>query len=460
MKNKILTFSFVLLAGSLMAQVSGNWKGEIYINKNKQIGIETDFSAVPDKALLSIPEQSAYSLQLSNLNFTKTKAYFEFNAGRSVLVFDGGIVGDSIKGKYTQGKFESTFYLVQSNKVSSIENALDKGEREVTFSHNNITLSGTLAIPELKQGKVGKAQKFPAVILVSGSGQQTRDSDIFGFKVFKTLSDSLVAKGIAVLRYDDRGVGQSGGDPQLCTTFDFVDDANAAIDFLKGQKHINPNKIGVIGHSEGGVIAANLASKRKDLAFVVTMAGPAKPGDEILLEQNQKIAELSGMPQKKIDEANELNKKFYAGLKNNASWESLEDVVGAYLKSEIDAVPGLDNKEEVFAQKLQGLKDRYETPWVKAYVKHDPYTDLLQSNCPVLGLFGGKDVQVLAQSNTVAMESAFKKNGGNKSKTIVYAEANHLFQKANTGLPQEYPNLGKQFVNGFIDDIVAWVLKE
>lgn len=456
MKNFYLTLCVLLMATfSIQAQLSGNWKGEIIISKKKSIVFEATFEKNPAlTGNLSIPEQGATGLKLSNIDDADNKAHFEFDAGNSVLVFDGTISGDSASGKYIQGRFESTFTMVKTESKTEKKQNSAFMEEEVSFGHNDVVLSGTLTIPN------GKGN-FPAVVLVSGSGGQTRDCNIFGFNLFEILADSLTRQGIAVLRYDDRGFGKSTGDFNKSTTTDFSLDAQSAIDFLAKHEKINPKRIFVYGHSEGGVIATRLAANPKNLSGALLIAAPAMRGDSLLLEQTRLIGMGSGLSNEQLEKASVLNRKFYTAVIEGQEWSVLEPELKNFLQEEFGAVPTISesDKNTMLEQKLEGLKAQYQSPWLTEFLRYSPVNDLRKIQIPILAVYGGKDVQVPEKSNRAAMEKLFRQSGKSNAQIKTFEQANHLFQEANSGLPTEYADLNKQYVNGFIMAVSTWILK-
>ena len=327
-------------------------------------------------------------------------------------------------------------------------------EEDVSYENKaaGITLAATLSLPN-KQGS------FPVAILISGSGPQNRDEELLGHKPFLVLADHLVRQGIAVLRFDDRGVGASTGDHSKATTADFATDVQAGINYLKTRKEINKDQIGLIGHSEGGLIAPIVSSQSDDVAFVVMLAGPGVDGIAILREQSVLIAKAEGSSQKDIDDNAVLQEKAFDIIKNNTDMESVKKVLRAMLGEAYDAYSEenkmqLGNKENF----VDGQVKRLATPWMQFFLTYDPQPALEKTKCPVLAINGELDLQVPPYQNLPAIEAALKK-GGNKNYTIKeLPKLNHLFQTTETGAFSEYAQLEETFSPTALKVVSDWVL--
>ncbi len=333
-------------------------------------------------------------------------------------------------------------------------------EREVTFFNGDIKLGGTLTIPD----SVGT---YPALLLISGSGQQNRDEEMFGFKPFKVIAEFLCDCGYAVLRYDDRGVGKSKNKKSKldsATTADFAQDAYSGIKFLRTEPHIVPNKIGILGHSEGGIIAAMLAAKYpQDLAFIITMGGPAIPGSKIVNYQVATSSKEAGFSQQGIDLAISYQNKLYQAFAENKSAEDIQAILYQSNFELIEYMPiekksSITNKEE-YAKSMAffGVKQA-NTPWFKFFALFDPAAALKNVQCPTLAIFGEKDNQVPPALNLEPFKQAFATKQQLLEIKIINS-ANHLFQKANTGLMSEYASLDKAFAPDFLPTIQNWLDK-
>lgn len=333
-------------------------------------------------------------------------------------------------------------------------------EREVTFFNGDIKLGGTLTLPD----SVGT---YPALLLISGSGQQNRDEEMFGFKPFKVIAEFLCDCGYAVLRYDDRGIGKSKNKKSKldsATTEDFAQDAYAGIKFLKADSNIAHDKIGILGHSEGGIIAAMLAATHpQDLAFIITMGGPAIPGSKIVNYQVATSSKEAGFSQQGIDIAISYQNKLYQAFADKKSAVDIQTILYQSNLELIDYMPkekksAITNKEE-YAKSMAyfGVKQA-NTPWFKFFALFDPATALKNVQCPTLAIFGEKDNQVPPALNLEPYKQAFATKPQLVEIKIINS-ANHLFQKANTGLMSEYATLDKAFAPDFLPTIQNWLNK-
>ena len=333
--------------------------------------------------------------------------------------------------------------------------------KEVTFKNPsaNVELSGTLTFP--------KSNKPLAVaVLISGSGPQDRDESLLGHKPFAVLADYLSRNGIAVLRYDDRGVGKSTGDFQAATSKDFSSDVEAAIDFLKTESMFDPKQIGLIGHSEGGLIAPGVAAKRSDVAWIVLMAGTGVNGQEILYSQGQLIVAANGgdakalRTQKAIQEiAFEQVKSLDPGADTSNAVEACAAKVIERITQAGDAPVGaeLDALKKSMSGATRSVLQTVNAPWMRYFLTYEPAPALEKTKCPVLAVNGDKDLQVDAKLNLPKIEQALKA-GGNKDFTIeVIPGLNHLFQTCSTGSPTEYESIEETLAPRFLETVGKWL---
>jgi hypothetical protein len=297
-------------------------------------------------------------------------------------------------------------------------------------------LDGTLTIPE-------GTGPFPAVVLISGSGPQNRDEEIFGHKPFLVLADHLTRGGIAVLRYDDRGVGQSKGDFASATSEDFAADAWAVWQALSARPEIDAKRVGLLGHSEGGLIAPMLAAAHPEIAFIVLVGGPGVTGEQILLKQAELIATAMGAPPAAVAANAAVQRQVFAILKEETSQARIEERIGA--------IP-VGSKEASAA-----LVKQSASPWMRFFVRYDPAAALRKVRCPVLAIGAERDLQVAPDQNLPAIEAALKA-GGNADVTITRLPGlNHLLQPAKTGLPAEYAQIETTVAPAALDAITAWI---
>ena len=315
--------------------------------------------------------------------------------------------------------------------------------RDVRFNnpagHNQ--LAGTLSVPK------GNGP-FPAVVLISGTGQNTRDEDVWGHKVFVVLADALNRKGIAVLRYDKRGVGGSTGDYDAATTVDFTTDAEAAVTWLKTQPEIEGHQVGVLGHSEGGVIAPAVGVADKSVAFVVMIAGPAIRGDKLFVLQSAMTAKAYGAPDDYIARRKVFDQELYDAIVSAPSDAVALDRAKAIVAQGV-AKKIVDPNE---AETLPGDDARR---WERYFLAYDPAPTLAKLTVPVLALNGLLDVQVPATEDLAAARAALKENPN--ATVIGLPGMNHLLQEAKTGAPTEYNDIEETMSPAALKIIVDWV---
>lgn len=306
---------------------------------------------------------------------------------------------------------------------------------------DGVHLAGTLTIPE------GEG-RHPAVLLVTGSGAQDRDETILGHKPFFVIADHLTRRGIAVLRVDDRGVGGSSGDPQRSTTADFVEDALAGIAFLRAQPGIDPERIGILGHSEGGIIAPAAAVESSDVAFVIMLAGMGVVGSEIVLRQVETTVRAGGGSAEDVERAVASQRAVFELLASEPDEAALRTRMHALLTSASGpADPGLEAKVALAT-----------SPWFRHLASYDPRPVLRRLKAPVLVLQGELDTQVEADQNLPEITAALRKAGNRKVTVHRLPGLNHLFQHAKTGLFTEYAEIEETIAPEVLTLIGDWIL--
>ncbi|AOW10979.1 alpha/beta hydrolase family protein [Flavobacterium gilvum] len=456
MKKTAFVLIAILVAFTGFGQdIAGQWNGFLKvpggqltlvfnISKNEK-GYSTTMDS-PDQGAKGIPVATT-SFQNSTLKFEMPNARIGFEG---VLNQFGVIVGT-----FTQSG--QSFPLNLSREKLKKEAAKRPQEpkepfpyytEDVTFENkiDKNVLAGTLTLPK-KEGK------FPVAILISGSGPQNRNEEIFEHKPFLVLADYLTKKGIAVLRFDDRGTGKSTGEFKTATTLDFAKDVQAGIAYLQTRKEIDKNKIGLIGHSEGGMIAPLVAENSKEIDFIVLLAGVGIHPDQLLLLQKEKIERQMNVPENQIQQGKEIFKGAYDIIVNSAaSRDIVKSQVTTYLKQKLE--------HKLNADQINSLSGSITTPWMVCFLKLNPATALEKVKCPVLALNGEKDIQVPADVNLEAIKAALTK-GGNKNVAIKkLPNLNHLFQECETGSPNEYATIEQTFSPTALEEISNWVLAQ
>jgi hypothetical protein len=364
-------------------------------------------------------------------------------------------------GQFKQGGFTLPLTLKKTDKPTEVKRPQEPKkpypyvEEEVSYENKKagVKLAGTLTLP---QGK----GPFPAVLLITGSGAQDRNEAILGHKPFLVLADHLTRKGIAVLRVDDRGVGGSTGNVSQATSEDFAGDALAGVEFLKSRKEINPKKIGLIGHSEGGIVAPMAAVKSKDIAFIVLMAGTGLTGEEILYLQGELISRAAGAHLLDVAAQRRLQEQMFAVVLSETDNARAEKKLREILAEEVSK---LSEEEKKAAGSASGAMEAQIksvlSPWFRFFLTYDPKPTLRKVKCPVLAINGEKDLQVPPKENLRAIEEALKA-GRNKDFTIKeLPKLNHLFQTCTTGSLSEYSQIEETIAPVALETIADWIVK-
>lgn len=325
---------------------------------------------------------------------------------------------------------------------------------DLLITYQEDTIGGTLVLP-------GTADPVPLVILSSGSGAQDRDETINSFKPFKLMADTFQMHDIASFRYDDRGVGNSNGEFLEITIDDMSNDLLSIVDHLTAQYHDKFSRIYLLGHSQGGIVSASAAERDERISGLILMASPIFPLSEVINDQVTLIQGKMGKSKKQIERTLEFQDKAYKALEMDDGWEDLERDFIELFMSEIDALPEaqrnmIPNPEEMaklqFSQQVLPMK----TPQMKSLILHDPSRDLEKLDLPILALFGEKDTQVLAVKNRERLQSICAAHSLS-CEIQTLESANHLFQKANTGMVTEYTSLQPAFLPGFMPALVQWI---
>ncbi|MDL5514877.1 alpha/beta fold hydrolase [Arenibacter sp. M-2] len=442
--------------------ITGQWHGTLDV-QGTQLNLVFKISKIDSgySSTMDSPDQGAYGIPVTSTSFkdstlrlvvSNAKIEYEGILGEDDIVLGNfKQVGRTLQLDLTREKVEKA----ERTRPQEPKTPYPYLSEEVKFQNvgANLTLAGTLTLPK------GKGP-FPAVILISGSGPQNRNEELLGHKPFLVISDHLTKQGIAVLRYDDRGFGESTGNFAEATTLDFSKDVESAISFLNSRKDIDNNKIGLIGHSEGGIIAPLVAARSKDVGFIVLLAGSGIRGDQLLLLQGGLIERSMGKSEKEMEKSNSTRKRELEIVMNSEDPQSLRKDLQMYLdvaldKNSNEVVPeGMTTEQFITAQVSQ-----ISTPWMMYFVKHDPALVLEKVSCPVLAVNGEKDLQVPPKENLTAIGNALKKGGNNKVTIMELQGLNHLFQECETGSPFEYGKIEQTFSPIALEEISNWILK-
>jgi uncharacterized protein len=443
-------------------RTAGHWEGEINLPQDAgKLQVMVDLVREGDawRGTIDIPMQGAKGLPLEEIAVQEGKVHFKIKGVPGAPTFDGTLAiapTQSIQGTFTQGGASLSFKLGRDAVAKPVHLQEPKPPfpytaEEVTFTDGTVRLAGTLTLPP------GDGP-FPAVVMITGSGAEDRDETLFGHKPFLILADHLSRHGIAVLRTDDRGVGGSTGSVPDSTSADFAQDALAGVRFLRTHPKIAANRIGLLGHSEGGTVGPLAASRSSDVAFVVMLAGTGVPGPEILLLQGERMARADGTPEETIQKQSAAMRRLVDAVRmeNDPSVretkvrEAAREVAATMTPDELRAGGGLD-----------AVADRdvrtFNSPWFRYFLAYDPRPALRYLKVPVLVLNGELDLQVIPDQNLPEIEKALKA-AGNKDYTIERLPGlNHLFQPAKTGSPSEYAKSEITIDPLVLDTITQWI---
>lgn len=446
MKNFILFFA-LLFSFTSFAQIEGTWNGNIAI-PNQKLPFVIHISKADNqwKVMGESPMQTDEKFPLEKITFQNdTLKISDSKLGMNYI----GVLKNPkyIEGKFSQGGMSFPLNLEKGefklNRPQEPQPPFSYKSEDVTFENKEATikLAGTLTMPN------GKG-KFPAVVLVSGSGPQNRNEEVLGHKPFLLIADYLTKNGYAVLRFDDRGVAASEGDFPKATVFDFASDAKAAIKYLKTIKDIDSKKIGILGHSEGGEVAQIIASQDATVNFIVLMASPGIKGSEGLVLQNDAFSKAMDIPELTRALNKKLNEKTYEIIMSNDSKEKAEKELKEYYKTTVH-FKNLTNEE--LDNQIKGLYSDH----IRQLLLFNPMDYLPKINCKVLALNGTKDLQVTSVENLAGIEKGLSHN--KKLKIISYEGLNHLFQPAKSGLDTEYAEIETTIEPVVLEDITKWL---
>ncbi|MCO4291454.1 alpha/beta fold hydrolase [Solitalea sp. MAHUQ-68] len=444
--------------------IAGTWHGAVNVGIQLRIDFHISNEAGLLKATMDSPDQKAYGIEVDEINLKADTLKLKIN--RIGFTYSGIYSEDKqiIEGKFSQGGLVKELNLSRNESKEVAEKhfpqeplppfAYHSEAVSFTNSKDKVNLSGTFSRPQ-KEGK------YPVVVLISGSGPQDRDENISGHKPFLVIADYLTKQGFAVLRFDDRGFGKSTGSFANSSLYNFAGDVVAGIDYLKTRTDVDAKKIILIGHSEGGYIAPMIASKSKDIALIVLLAGPGVKGVEVLQTQNRQILEANNIGKERIDAELQTIKESAEVLAS--SKDSLAKAMELKPIFERHWTKVSEVEKTAFPSEDAFVRSRIRvwlSPWFSAFVNFDPKPYLEKVKCPVLAMNGTKDIQVYYKENLEALKNALDK-GGNKRCTFAAMEGlNHLFQTANKGTVDEYSTLEETFSPKALQLLGDWLKQE
>lgn len=438
---------------------AGAWHGEIELpGQAGKLAVSVDLAQAGGawKGKIDIPAQGAQGLPLEGIAVDGAKVKFAIAAVPGAPTFDGTIAGGEIRGTFSQGGLAMPFHLERGaaepvHRPQEPKPPFPYTAQDVAYTNGDVKLAGTLTLPP-------GPGPFPAALLITGSGSQDRDESLMNHKPFWVLADHLSRHGIAVLRVDDRGVGGSSGSVAKSTTADFVGDALAGVRFLKAQPKIAPNRIGLVGHSEGGLIGPLAASQSPDVAFVVMLAGTGVPGDTLLLRQVELIARAGGGTEEQVKAAVERTRRQTQAVVAEKDPAALSAILRRLAREDVAAMSEDERKAAGGADALVEAEVKaFDSPWFRYFLAYDPRPALRKVKVPVLALNGSLDLQVPPDQNLPEIDKALRE-AGNHDVTLRRMEGlNHLFQPAKTGSPMEYAAIETTLDPAVLDLVSGWI---
>lgn len=447
---------------------SGAWQGKLnvgngltivfHITKNAD-GLFTSTMDSPDQSAFGIGcESTIVSDDAIKIMLTKLG-----------VQFSGNIINDTLlKGFFMQRGAKLPLDLTRADEIKTL--APIRPQTPVPpFPYKSIDVEYDNADKSLHYGATitipNGSRPFPAIVLITGSWQQDRDETIFLNKPFAVIADHLTRNGYIVMRVDDRGAGKSTGDFSTSTSADFEKDVNTSVDYLKGIDGIDKNRIGLMGHSEGGMIAPMVATERKDINFIVLLAGPGVKIIDLMAEQNASVFKSEGVVEEDANRFKtvftEVSKKIIAAADTTAAYNNAYKYFtkwAAEIPTKSLATFGFDTEEKRIKY-VKALVSQFSSPWFKYFMSYDPTPYLKKLTCKVLALNGSKDIQVVASQNLPGIEAALKKSKVKDYEVKELPGLNHLFQTCHECTVAEYGKMEESFSPVALNIITEWLNK-
>lgn len=467
-RKTIIVFVLILSASTIFAQngadIEGNWLGTIDFNGIKmRLVLKVSKAADGYAAKLDSIDQGAIGLNIDTI--TQQEKAVRFAAKTYGLSYEGtlGEKGDEISGTFKQGAgslplvFRRTAEVPKINRPQDPQKPYPYDEEEIIYENRKdaVKLAGTLTLPRGSSGG-----RSPAVILITGSGGQDRNETVAGHRPFLVLADYLTRRGIAVLRADDRGVGGASLGSPSATSENFAGDVLAGVEYLKNRREINPKQIGLIGHSEGGMIAPLVAVRSKDVAFIVLLAGLGQTGENAIYTQTELLQKVGGISEEVNGQTASLLKKIYADLKAEPDNKIAERRIRETIEKQTTQMNDAQRKAFAPVKATIGAQiPLYLSAWFRYFIAFDPRPILKEVTIPVLALNGENDLQVSAKENLDLIAAALKSGGNNDYAVKSFPKLNHLFQTSQTGAVNEYNEIEETISPVVLETVSAWILK-
>ena len=443
----LVIISLVSLIGENIQAQTTNWYGELKISI-QLLPITLKIEQKPDTTiiLMGSPSQTKEMFGVTKQRLIDDSIVFSIKSMGVVFKGKYNETKDTIFASFKQGFLTENLILAKTEKIFEVNRPQEPNppypyiEQEMSFNVKgvNYDFKGTLTLPS-------KDKTYPCIILVTGSGLENRDEEVFGHKPFKVLADYLTRNGIAVFRYDDRGWATHSTDSTIinATTLDYAIDAQAAFDLISKHPNIDNKNIGMLGHSEGGAIVSICASKNKDLKYIILFAGPGMKGIDVLLQQNKAYFEKANAPKHAIDFQLSTINEIYRLIEKNQDNEIIEKKMNKWFDKELNKLEESQRKEIQFSSQVvrKQFVGSLTSNWMRVFLKLDPADYLEKVHQPVFAINGTNDIQVLYQYNLPAIEKALKKAKNNNYKIYTAVGMNHLFQESTTGMIDEYSTI-------------------
>jgi len=446
---------------------TGVWEGNVQVG-SAELTLVLHVARAPDGAIAATvdsPNQNAVGLKVDAIDIDDDGMRFEMAALAAVFEGTRDGPGTTITGVLTQAGTALPLVLRWRETARAVNRPQTPREpypylaEDVTYENASagVTLAGTLTIPE------GRGP-FPAALLITGSGPQDRDETLFGHKPFLVIADHLTRAGIAVLRVDDRGVGGTTGEAMNATSEDLAGDVEAGVTFLEARPDIDAARVGLIGHSEGGIIAPMVAVHAPSIAFIVLMAGPGLPGEDILLLQGALIARAGGASEDQIEANRDLQTRIFAVVRSEPDPQLAEARLRLTIKEGLDRVARSYGRETSAVASTAAFAEAQlravQSPWFRYFLTYDPRPMLRQVQCPVLAIDGENDLQVPPREKLAAIEQALKEGGNHRVTARMLPKLNHLFQTSATGHVFEYAAIEETIAPPALELIASWIQEQ
>ena len=464
MKKLLVCVCLIYASLPVIAQknIDGLWLGVLKVGVDLHMVFQITNDAKGYSAILDVPDQGAKGIQ-ANMRRTKDSIFIEIEKihgiYKGLIQNDSTIIGSWIQGREFPLNIKKVKEIMAPRRPQNPKPPYAYRSEDIIYynSDSSIRYGATITIPN------GKGP-FPAVLLITGSGQQNRDEEILEHRPFAVIADHLTRNGYIVMRVDDRGMGQTTGDLIHATSRDFANDAEVSLEHLIKRREVNRQRVGLLGHSEGGMIAQMIAAERKDIYFLISLAGPGEKVLKLMTDQNEAVLSKNGMSKKYIDHYLQLYQKLIpviinAGSEQAARSAALKEVntwVKATDKNIVAATTGIKN-EETTKEFINAFVPTMYSSWFRYFFAYDPDANLRKLNSKILALNGSEDIQVIAKTNLASMKSSLQ-NGRSKDFTMKELKGlNHLFQHCTTCTVQEYGQLEETIAPEVLETIASWL---